>query len=36
MRARGFTDRELEIMFKDNPAKALGLAPSTTGAAAAR
>jgi hypothetical protein len=33
MRAHGFTDRELEIMFKDNPAKALGLAPSTTGAA---
>jgi hypothetical protein len=26
MRARGFTDRELELMFKDNPAKALGLA----------
>ena len=25
MRARGFTDHELEIMFKDNPAKALGL-----------
>jgi predicted metal-dependent phosphotriesterase family hydrolase len=26
MRAHGFTDRELELMFKDNPAKALGLA----------
>jgi len=25
MRARGFTDRELEVMFKENPAKALGL-----------
>jgi hypothetical protein len=25
LRAHGFTDRELEIMFKDNPAKALGL-----------
>jgi len=25
MRARGFTDRELDLMFKDNPAKALGL-----------
>jgi hypothetical protein len=25
MRAHGFTDRELELMFKDNPAKALGL-----------
>ena len=29
MRAHGFTDRELELMFKDNPAKALGLAPTT-------
>jgi hypothetical protein len=25
MRAHGFTDRELELMFKENPAKALGL-----------
>ena len=25
MRARGFTDRELDVMFKENPAKALGL-----------
>jgi hypothetical protein len=25
MKKRGFTDRELEIMFKDNPAKAIGL-----------
>jgi hypothetical protein len=29
MRARGFTDRELDMMFKENPAKALGL-PTTT------
>src|SRR5262249_49170053 len=29
MRARGFTDRELEIMFKENPAKALGVAATT-------
>jgi hypothetical protein len=29
MRAHGFTDRELEVMFKENPAKALGLAPTT-------
>lgn len=27
MRARGFTDRELDLMFKENPAKALGLKP---------
>lgn len=26
MRAKGFTNRELDIMFKDNPAKLLGLA----------
>ena len=26
MRARGFSNRELEMMFKENPAKALGLA----------
>src|SRR5215475_808064 len=26
MRAHGFTDRELDLMFKENPAKALGLA----------
>jgi hypothetical protein len=25
MKKRGFTDRELEIMFKDNPARAIGL-----------
>jgi predicted metal-dependent phosphotriesterase family hydrolase len=25
MRSRGFTDRELEVMFKENPAKVLGL-----------
>jgi hypothetical protein len=25
MRRRGFTDRELEMMFKDNPARAIGL-----------
>ena len=25
MKRRGFTDRELEMMFKDNPAKAIGL-----------
>jgi predicted metal-dependent phosphotriesterase family hydrolase len=25
MKKRGFTDHELEIMFKDNPAKAIGL-----------
>ena len=29
MRAHGFTDHELELMFKDNPAKALGLAAAT-------
>jgi hypothetical protein len=29
MRARGFTDRELDQLFKENPAKALGL-PTTT------
>jgi len=28
MRARGFTDAELDLMFKENPAKALGLAVS--------
>jgi hypothetical protein len=28
MRAHGFTDRELELMFKQNPAKALGLTPA--------
>jgi predicted metal-dependent phosphotriesterase family hydrolase len=26
MHARGFTDRELDVMFKENPAKLLGLA----------
>ena len=25
MKKRGFTERELEMMFKDNPAKAIGL-----------
>jgi Family of unknown function (DUF6282) len=30
MRKRGFTDRELDIMFKDNPARAIGLPPSTS------
>ena len=29
MRTRGFTDRELDLLFKENPAKALGL-PTTT------
>jgi hypothetical protein len=32
MRAHGFTDRELELMFKVNPAKALGLAPTAIAA----
>ena len=27
MRAHGFTDSELDLLFKENPAKALGLAP---------
>jgi predicted metal-dependent phosphotriesterase family hydrolase len=26
MHARGFTDSELDMMFKENPAKLLGLA----------
>jgi hypothetical protein len=26
----GFTDRELDMMCKDNPAKAIGLPPSTS------
>ena len=30
MRARGFTDRELDQLFKENPAKALGLPTTTT------
>ncbi len=30
MRARGFTEKELDLLFKENPAKALGLGPSTT------
>ena len=30
MRAHGFTDRELDLLFKENPAKVLGLAASTT------
>jgi len=25
MKKRGFSDRELEMMFKDNPARAIGL-----------
>jgi len=29
MRAHGFTDKELEVMFKENPAKALGLSAKT-------
>jgi hypothetical protein len=29
MRAHGFTDRELDLLFKENPAKALGLAATT-------
>jgi hypothetical protein len=33
MRAHGFTDRELDLMFKENPAKALGLTPTTNPAA---
>jgi len=27
---RGFTDRELEMMFKDNPARAIGLSGGTS------
>ena len=30
MRAHGFTDRELDLLFKENPAKALGLPTTTT------
>ena len=30
MRAHGFTDRELDLLFKENPAKALGLKATTT------
>jgi hypothetical protein len=29
MKKRGFTDRELEMMFKDNPARAIGLSVAT-------
>jgi hypothetical protein len=29
MRTRGFTDRELDLLFKENPAKALGLTAAT-------
>jgi hypothetical protein len=29
MRTQGFTDRELDLMFKENPAKALGLSTTT-------
>lgn len=32
MKKRGFTDRELEMMFKDNPAKAIGLSVATPSA----
>jgi hypothetical protein len=32
MKKRGFTDREMEIMFKDNPAKAIGLSVQTPSA----
>jgi hypothetical protein len=32
MKKRGFTDRELEMMFKDNPAKAIGLPVATPSA----
>jgi hypothetical protein len=30
MKKRGFSDCELDTMFKDNPAKAIGLPPSTS------
>ena len=30
MKKRGFTDRELDMMFRDNPARAIGLPPSTS------
>ena len=33
MRAHGFTDRELDLMFKENPAKALGLTATTVSSA---
>ena len=32
MKRRGFTERELEMMFKDNPAKAIGLPVATSSA----
>src|SRR5437867_1510763 len=32
MKKRGFTERELEMMFKDNPAKAIGLPVATSSA----
>jgi hypothetical protein len=32
MRAHGFTDRELDLLFKENPAKALGLTATTIAA----
>ncbi len=32
MKRRGFTERELEMMFKDNPAKAIGLPVPTSSA----
>jgi hypothetical protein len=32
MKRRGFTDREIEMMFKDNPAKAIGLSVRTPSA----
>jgi predicted metal-dependent phosphotriesterase family hydrolase len=31
MRAHGFTDREFDLMFKENPAKALGLTAFSSG-----
>jgi quercetin dioxygenase-like cupin family protein len=34
MRGHGFTDRELDLLFKENPAKALGLAPTMVAAEA--
>jgi predicted metal-dependent phosphotriesterase family hydrolase len=33
MRAHGFTDKELEVMFKENPAKALGLTATAVSSA---
>jgi predicted metal-dependent phosphotriesterase family hydrolase len=33
MRAHGFTDRELDLLFKENPAKVLGLPVITASSA---